>query len=104
MPASSSSTSARTCTRCRLSPTRPSGSRKPTEDSGTSRRRRPHMKPTAAVALLVLAIASAPRLVAQMRPGAKVEQTYGIGLPRDMDRLLIPDTEYPVYPLKPGQE
>jgi len=62
------------------------------------------MKPTVAVALLVLAIASAPRLVAQMRPGAKVEKTYGIGLPRDMDRLLIPDSEYPVYPLKPGQE
>ncbi len=39
-----------------------------------------------------------------MRPGAKVEKTYGIGLPRDMDRLLIPDSEYPVYPLKPGQE
>ena len=33
-----------------------------------------------------------------------MEKTYGIGLPRDMDRLLIPDSEYPVYPLKPGQE
>jgi hypothetical protein len=62
------------------------------------------MNRTAVVALLVLAIASAPRLVAQMRPGAKVEKTYGIGLPRDMDRLLIPDADYPVYPLKPGQE
>src|SRR6185503_8742616 len=43
-------------------------------------------------------------LVAQMRPGAKVEKTYGLGLPRDMDKLIIPDEEYPVYPLKPGQE
>ena len=40
-------------------------------------------------------------LFAQMRPGAKVEKTYGAGLPRDMDRLLIPDSEYPVFPLKP---
>ena len=62
------------------------------------------MKQTTFVALLALAIVSAPRLVAQMRPGARVEKTYGIGLPRDMDRLLIPDAEYPVYPLKPGQE
>ena len=62
------------------------------------------MKKTAVVALFALAIVSAPQLVAQMRPGAKVEKTYGIGLPRDMDRLLIPDSEYPVYPLKPGQE
>jgi hypothetical protein len=42
--------------------------------------------------------------VAQMRPGAKVEKTYGLGLPRDMDKLLIDDHEYPDYPLKPGQE
>jgi peptidase M28-like protein len=42
--------------------------------------------------------------VAQMRPGAKVEKTYGLGLPRDMDKLLIDDREYPEYPLKPGQE
>jgi len=42
--------------------------------------------------------------LAQMRPGAKVEKTYGLGLPRDMDTLVIPDSEYPVFPLKPGQE
>src|SRR5579871_6544907 len=42
--------------------------------------------------------------VAQMRPGAKVEKTYGLGLPRDMDKLIPPDSDYPVYPLKPGQE
>ena len=42
--------------------------------------------------------------MAQMRPGAKVEKTYGLGLPRDMDKLVIDDSEYPDYPLKPGQE
>ena len=82
-----------TFTRCRLSPNRQ-------RTVGEHRL----MKRTAAVALLALAFTSAPRLIAQMRPGAKVEKTYGVGLPRDMDRLLIPDAEYPVYPLKPGQE
>src|SRR3954447_5537499 len=62
------------------------------------------MKKTAVVALLALAIVASTRLVAQMRPGATVEKTYGIGLPRDMDRLLIPDADYPIFPLKPGQE
>jgi hypothetical protein len=52
--------------------------------------------------MVALALDSA--VLAQMRPGAKVEKTYGTGLPRDMDRLLIPDSEYPVFPLKPGQE
>src|SRR5580700_1972300 len=42
--------------------------------------------------------------MAQMRPGANVEKTYGLGLPRDMDKLIPPDSDYPVYPLKPGQE
>ena len=62
------------------------------------------MKQSAAFLALPLALFSAGHLAAQMRPGAKVEKTYGIGLPRDMDRLLIPDAEYPVFPLKPGQE
>lgn len=52
---------------------------------------------TVATALLLSAIVS----MAQMRPGAKVEKTYGFGLPRN---LLIDDHEYPDYPLKPGQE
>jgi hypothetical protein len=55
------------------------------------------------VGTVALALTNAA-LMAQMRPGAKVEKTYGVGLPRDMDRLLIPDSEYPVFPLKPGQE
>ncbi|HUR32306.1 MAG TPA: M28 family peptidase [Vicinamibacterales bacterium] len=62
------------------------------------------MKQVLVAAVCAVSIASGASLLAQMRPGAKVEKTYGIGLPRDMDRLLIPDEEYPVYPLKPGQE
>src|SRR3954470_7021728 len=61
---------------------------------------RSNFVPILAVAVLL----PVSTLIAQMRLGAKVEKTYGIGLPRDMDRLLIPDSEYPVYPLKPGQE
>jgi hypothetical protein len=56
------------------------------------------------IGVMAVAVLSGVQLVAQMRPGAKVEKTYGIGLPRDMDRLLIPDADYPVFPLKPGQE
>ena len=62
------------------------------------------MKRLAAIGSLVLVVASAISLRAQMRPGAKVEKTYGLGLPRDMDKLIPPDSDYPVYPLKPGQE
>ena len=42
--------------------------------------------------------------MAQMRPGALVEKTYGLGLPRDMDKLIPPDSDYPVYPLKANQQ
>ncbi len=57
------------------------------------------------IAILAAAILfPAGASMAQMRPGAKTEKTYGLGLPRDMDKLLIPDSEYPDYPLKPGQE
>jgi hypothetical protein len=38
-----------------------------------------------------------------MRPGPATEKTYGVGLPRDMGKLLIPDADYPTYPLKAGQ-
>ncbi len=55
-------------------------------------------------AVAMTTLAAAISLTAQMRPGAKVEKTYGVGLPRDMDRLVIPDADYPEYPLKPGQE
>ena len=32
-----------------------------------------------------------------------VEKTYGLGLPRDMDVLSIPDDDYPDWPLRPDQ-
>jgi len=54
------------------------------------------------VGFIVLGLAVTAQ--AQMRPGAQVEKTYGLGLPRDMDKLIPPDSDYPVYPLKPGQE
>jgi hypothetical protein len=58
----------------------------------------------AMMAVLTALLLPATASVAQMRPGAKVEKTYGLGLPRDMDKLVIDDHEYPDYPLKPGQE
>jgi hypothetical protein len=38
------------------------------------------------------------------RYGAKTEKTYGLGIPRDLDKLAPQDSEYPVFPLLPGQE
>jgi hypothetical protein len=62
------------------------------------------MKPMARIAPLTALLLLSTASMAQMRPGAKVEKTYGLGLPRDMDKLVIDDSEYPDYPLKPGQE
>ena len=62
------------------------------------------MRVAALAAILTTMLFCATASMAQMRPGAKVEKTYGLGLPRDMDKLLIDDREYPDYPLKPGQE
>jgi hypothetical protein len=62
------------------------------------------MKSLAIIAALGAFLITAASSPAQMRPGAKVEKTYGLGLPRDMDKLVIDDSEYPDYPLKPGQE
>ncbi len=62
------------------------------------------MKRIAMAVLLTACLLPATSALAQMRPGAKVEKTYGLGLPRDMDKLVIDDHEYPEYPLKPGQE
>ena len=44
------------------------------------------MRLVAAIAALA-AVWLPTAAVAQMRPGAKVEKTYGLGLPRDMDKL-----------------
>ena len=62
------------------------------------------MKCLAVIGALAMALLPDVTARAQMRPGAKVEKTYGVGLPRDMNTLLIPDADYPVYPLTPGQE
>ena len=42
--------------------------------------------------------------MAQMDQGPKTEKTFGIGLPRDHASQLFSDKDYPVFPLKPGQE
>jgi hypothetical protein len=62
------------------------------------------MKPVGMIVVLTALLLPAAVSNAQMRPGAKVEKTYGLGLPRDMDKLIIDDSEYPDYPLKAGQE
>ena len=36
--------------------------------------------------------------------GPKVEKTYGEGLPRDRDRILFRDDQYPFWPLTPDQQ
>jgi hypothetical protein len=36
--------------------------------------------------------------------GPKVEKTYGDGLPRDRDRIVFRDDQYPVWPLTPAQQ
>jgi len=41
---------------------------------------------------------------AQMDQGPKTDKIYGIGLPRDHASQLFSDRDYPVFPLKPGQE
>jgi hypothetical protein len=35
--------------------------------------------------------------------GPDVEKTYGLGLPRDMNILFVPDADYPDWPLRPDQ-
>jgi hypothetical protein len=35
--------------------------------------------------------------------GPKVEKTYGDGLPRDRDRIVFRDDQYPFWPLTPDQ-
>src|SRR5215510_13503615 len=49
----------------------------------------------------VLALTTA---AAQMDDGPATEKRYGIGLPRDHASQLFSDADYPVFPLKPGQE
>jgi len=55
----------------------------------------------AAAGIMLAAAASSH---AQMDLGPKVEKTYGEGLPRDRDRLVFTDAQYPVWPLTPEQK
>jgi hypothetical protein len=54
--------------------------------------------------ILATAVLSATIALAQMDNGPKTEKTYGIGLPRSHASQLFSDADYPVFPLKPGQE
>jgi len=53
---------------------------------------------------LAVAFAVAPHPQAQSDKGPKVEKTYGEGLPRDRDRLIFADDQYPVWPLTSAQQ
>ena len=55
--------------------------------------------------LVAVAVLSTPAASpAQMELGPRVDTTYGAGLPRDRDRLLFDDDQYPVWPLTPEQQ
>lgn len=63
------------------------------------------MRQTSIVSIVVLACGlSVGMALAQMDRGPKTEKTYGVGLPRDHAVQLFADKDYPVFPLKPGQE
>src|SRR4030095_5232404 len=58
----------------------------------------------AASIALMTAVLITSVAVAQMDRGPKTDKIYGIGLPRDHASQLFSDRDYPVFPLKPGQE
>jgi hypothetical protein len=59
----------------------------------------------AAVAGLIGVMVAPPASpYAQGDLGPKVEKTYGDGLPRDRDRLVFADDQYPTWPLTPAQQ
>jgi Peptidase family M28 len=55
-------------------------------------------------AALIAGAAAISAAMAQMDSGPKTEKTYGIGLPRSHASQLFSDADYPVFPLKTGQE
>src|SRR5947207_608486 len=62
-------------------------------------------------ALLSTAVASPAEQACAQGPGGERQQTvqqsrYGaiLGLPRDADKLYLPDEAYPRFPLPPGNE
>ena len=58
----------------------------------------------ALIILLMAGLFAGRAAIAQMDQGPKTEKSYGIGLPRSHASLLFSDKDYPVFPLKPGQE
>ncbi len=56
-----------------------------------------------AVCLAGLAVHAQQRPAPDDSYGPKVEKTYGEGLPRDRDRLIFSDDQYPEWPLTPEQ-
>ena len=58
----------------------------------------------ASLAACGIVLGGAALLSAQMDLGPKVEKTFGEGLPRDRDRLIFTDDQYPVWPLAPDQK
>ena len=54
--------------------------------------------------LVTLVVALLPTTPAGAQTaGPDVEKAYGLGLPRDMDVLFVPDADYPDWPLRPEQ-
>ncbi len=62
------------------------------------------MRSMLGLSILSTAALTATIALAQMDNGPKTEKTYGIGLPRSHASQLFSDADYPVFPLKPGQE
>jgi hypothetical protein len=62
------------------------------------------MRSLLGLSILTAAALTATIALAQMDNGPKTEKTYGIGLPRSHASQLFSDADYPVFPLKPGQE
>jgi hypothetical protein len=54
--------------------------------------------------LLAAAVATGVIVDAQMDHGPQVAKTFGEGLPRDRDRILFADNQYPVWPLTAAQQ
>ena len=70
-----------------------------------SRSTRPGRRGAMLASLAAAAVLSTPTAAsAQMDLGPRVEKTYGSGLPRDRDRLIFDDDQYPVWPLTPEQQ
>jgi len=59
---------------------------------------------TLSLSILMSGALATTMAMAQMDNGPKTEKTYGIGLPRSHASQLFSDADYPVFPLKAGQE